>query len=191
MSSTLAVETLNSAEILTQITGQQVLKRHLTPRILFLSAMTTVLVGVAYADGRLAEREKVYLQKVLKQFVSPESGLGKMISLMLKGVQKHKIYARLDAIERLTDSLSVSEKLIILGFGHRLAIADGHAEAQERQYLDTVANAIGVPTQQVKALFSCLDGKQSEVNPTAVEELRWLLDPHSNSKFQLKDVQNP
>ncbi len=177
MASTLTAETLDSAEILTQITGQQVLDRHLSPQIMFLSAMTTVLVGVAYADGQLAEREKIYLQKVLKQFVPTESSLGKMISLMLKGVRKHKIYTRLDAITTLTSSLSISEKLIILGFGHRLAIADGHAEAQERQYLDTVANSIGVPNQQAKTLFSCLDGRQSEVNPEAVKELRWLLDP--------------
>ncbi|MGI8932517.1 MAG: TerB family tellurite resistance protein, partial [Phormidesmis sp.] len=138
MSSTLAAKKLNGADILTQITGQTVLDRHLTPRVMFLSAMTTVLVGVAYADGQLADREKLYLQKVLSQFASPESSLGKMISLMLKGIRKHEIYNRLDAISCLTDSLSVSEKLIILGFGHRLAIADGCAEAQERKYLNTV-----------------------------------------------------
>ena len=177
MSSTVTERALSRSEILTQITGQSVLDRHLTPRIMFLSAMTTVLVGVAYADGQLAESEKVYLQKVLGQFVLPESNLGKMITLMLKGVRKHKIYESSDAISCLTDSLSVSEKLIILGFGHRLAIADGHAEAQERQYLDTVANSIGVPNQQAKTLSFCLYGKQSEVSPEAVEKLRWLLDP--------------
>ncbi|MBE9063079.1 dynamin family protein, partial [cf. Phormidesmis sp. LEGE 11477] len=185
MSSSLEARTLDSAELLTQITGQQVLNRDLTPRIMFLSSMVTVLVGVAYADGQLADRESLYLQKVLSQFVSPKSSLGKMISLMLKGVQRHKIYARPNAIGCLMSTLSVSEKLIILGFGCRLAIADGHAEAQERQYLETVASAAAVPTQQIKALFSCLDGKQSEVNQDAVEELRWLLDPQ---RFQSIDT---
>ncbi len=185
MSLTLAAKKLNGAEILTQITGQKVLERHLTPRVMFLSAMTTVLVGVAYADGQLAGREKLYLQKVLSQLASPKSSLGKMISLMLKGIRKHEIYNRLDAISCLTDSLSVSEKLIILGFGHRLAIADGCAEAQERKYLNTVASAIDVPADQVKALLSCLDNKRSEVKQEAVEELRWLLDPQ---RFQNIDA---
>ncbi|CAN5794193.1 hypothetical protein BH23CYA1_BH23CYA1_07110 [soil metagenome] len=185
MSSTLAAKKLNGADILTQITGQKVLDRHLTPRVMFLSAMTTVLVGVAYADGQLADREKLYLQKVLSQFASPESSLGKMISLMLKGIRKHEIYNRLDAISCLTDSLSVSEKLIILGFGHRLAIADGCAEVQERKYLNTVASVIDVPAHQVKALLSCLDGKRAEVKQEAVEELRWLLDPQ---RFQNIDA---
>ncbi|MEO1386181.1 MAG: dynamin family protein [Cyanobacteria bacterium J06634_6] len=185
MSSTLAVHALDSSEILRQITGQQVLERHLTPRIMFLSAMTTVLVGVAYADGQLAEQEKAYLQKVLNQLVSSRSGMRKLASLMLKGIRKDKTYTRLDAISCLTESLSASEKLIILGFGYGLAIADGHTEARERQYLDTVASAIDVPAQQVEALFSCLEGKQSEVKPDTIEELRWLLDPQ---RFQNIDA---
>ncbi len=185
MSSTLAIQAVDSAEILTQITGQQVMKRHLTPRIMFLSAVTTVLVGVAYADGQLAEEEKAYLQEVLNQLVSSRSGMRKLTSLMLKGIRKDKTYARLDAISCLTDTLSVSEKLIILGFGYRLAIADGHAEAQERQYLDTVARAMDIPAQQVEALFSCLEDKQFEVSPDAIEELRWLLDPQ---RFQNIDA---
>lgn len=177
MSSTLEARTLDSAELLTQIMGQKVLKRHLTPRIMFLSSMATVLVGVAYADGQLADREKIYLQKLLSQFVSPKSSFGKMISRMLMGVQRHKIYTRPAALICLTSSLSASEKLVILGFGYRLAMADGHAEAKERQYLETVASDIDIAPQQVKALFSCLSGKQSEVDKDTLKGLHWLLDP--------------
>lgn len=185
MSSTPAVKTLNSAEILTQITGQKVLDRHLTPQVMFLSAMTTVLVGVIYADGELADKEKLYIQRVLNQFVSPSSSLGKMISLMLKGVRKSKIYSQLEALKCLTETLSASEKLIILGFGYRLASADGNVDIREKQYLRTVANAINVSSQQLSAMFSCLDGKHSEVEESAVEELRWLLDPQ---RFQNIDA---
>ncbi|MGC1305788.1 MAG: dynamin family protein [Phormidesmis sp.] len=177
MSSTLAAKKLNGAEILTQITGQKILERHLTSQVMFLSAMTTVLVGVTCADGNIADQEKRYLQKVLSQFASPSSNVGKMISLMLKGVRKHKIYSRLEELKCLTETLSLSEKLIILGFGYRLATADGTVETQEKQYLRTVANTIDVPAQQLNALFSCLDGKPTEVEESAVEELRSLLDP--------------
>ena len=177
MSSTLETRTLDSAKILAQITGQNLPNQHLTPQIMFLSAMTSVLAGVAYSDGQLTDQEKLCFKETLSQLVSPKSSAGKIISLMLKGIQKHKIYTDIDAIGCLANELSVSEKLIILGFGHRLAIADGYVEAKERQYLDTVASAIGVPDQHVKAFFSCLDNKQSEVSPDAIEELRWLLDP--------------
>ena len=177
MSSTLAAKKLNSAEILTQITGQTVLDRHLTPQVMFLTAMTAVLVGVVYADGEVANQEKLDFQRVLKQFASPDSSLGKMISLMLKDVQKSRIYSNLDALKCLTETLSTSEKLIILGFGYRLATADGTVKTQEKQYLHTVANVVDVSDQQLNAMFSCLDGRQSEIAEEAVAELRWLLDP--------------
>ncbi|EDX84577.1 Dynamin family protein [Synechococcus sp. PCC 7335] len=108
-----------------------------------------------------------------------------MISQMLKGVQRHKIYARPNAISCLMSTLSVSEKLIILGFGSRLAISDGYAAVKERQYLNTVASTIDVPAQQLKALSSCISGKQSEVDQDVVEELRCLLDPQ---RFQNIDA---
>ena len=185
MSSTLATKKLNSAEILTQITGQPVLAHHLTPKVMFLSAMTTVLVGVTYADGEVADQEKRYLQNVLSQFVSPVSSLGKTTSLMLKGVRKSKTYLNWSALKCLTETLSPSEKLIILGFGYRLALADGTVEAQEKKYLHTVANTIDVPNKHVNAMLSCLNGEQSEVVEDVVKELRWLLDPQ---RFQNIDA---
>ena len=185
MSSTVAAKKLNSAEILTQITGQTVLDRHLTPQVMFLSAMTAVLVGVIYADGEAADQEKLDFKRALKQFTSPDSSLGKMISLMLKDVQKSRIYSNLEALKCLAETLSTSKKLIILGFGYRLASADGIVKVQEKQYLHTVANAVDVPSQQLNAMIACLDGKQSEISEEAVEELRWLLDPQ---RFQNIDA---
>lgn len=185
MSSVTAQSKLSRTEILTQITGQKEFSDRLTPQVMFALALTAVLAGVAYADGNLEDREKQYLQKVLKQFISPGSSLGKMVTSMLQGMRQHKIYARLDAITYLASPLSISEKLIVLGFGHRLAVADGHAEAQERRYLETIASNIGVPEQQTNALFSCLDGDQSKVSSEDIEELRWLLDPQ---RFQAIDT---
>ncbi len=115
MSSTLAAKRLNSAGILTQITGQTVLSHHLTPQVMFLSSMTAVLVGVTYADGEVADQEKKYLQKVLTQFVSPDSDIKETISLMVKGVRKTETYSNTEALRCLMETLSLSEKLVILG----------------------------------------------------------------------------
>jgi uncharacterized tellurite resistance protein B-like protein len=79
MTSTLSVTNLSSAEILKQITGQEIQNHHLTPRVMFLSSLATVLVGVIYADNNLADEERKYTQKILSQFVLPESSTGKMV----------------------------------------------------------------------------------------------------------------
>lgn len=55
---TLAVRKLTSARILAHSIGKRVLNRYLTPRIMFLSAIASVLVGVAYTDERPNDTEE-------------------------------------------------------------------------------------------------------------------------------------
>ena len=184
MSLTLSTPNLSSIEILTLITGRRVLPQHLTPRVMFLSSLTTVLVGVTYADGQLANEEVRYLQRVLSQFVAPDSALGQMISLMMKGVRRHRTYAHQSSLKCLTQTLSESEKLIILCFGCRLAAADGCTEGAEKRYLCQVAAAMSMSAQYVGALFLLTDGKPNQVDEAVANELRCLIDPQ---RFQSID----
>ena len=160
------------------------LPQHLTPRVMFLSSLTTVLVGVTYADGQLADEEIRYLQRVLSQFVAPDSASGQMISLMMNGVRKHRTYAHQGSLKCLTQTLSESEKLIILCFGCRLAAADGCTEDAEKRYLCQVAAAMSMPAKYVGALFLLTDGKPNQVDEAVANELRCLIDPQ---RFQSID----
>jgi uncharacterized tellurite resistance protein B-like protein/GTPase SAR1 family protein len=177
MTSTISVTELSSAEILTQITGQEIQSHHLTPRVMFLSSLATVLVGVTYADQTLADEERLYVQKVLSQFVLPESGTGKMVKLMLQGIRKNRIYVNSGALKSLVRTLSASEKLLLLGFGYKLAAVDGSVGELEKLYLRQISKVLSIPDEHLNVLSSCLTGEGVSPDWDAIEELRYLLDP--------------
>lgn len=174
---TLSTAEITSAEILTQITGQSVQTHQLTPRLLFLSGMATVLVGTIYADGQLADQEKHYLQRVLRQFVTPESSFGQMISLLVRGIRKNRTYANQSTLTCLTQTLSESERLLILGFGCRLAISDGEVEQREVDYLRQVAIALNISDSYAIALLTNPETDTPDVDASVFNELHCLLDP--------------
>lgn len=177
MPSTLSTVGITSSEILTQITGRAVQTDQLTPRLLFLSGMATVLVGTIYADGQLADQEKHYLQKVLKHFVTSDSSFSQMISLMVRGIRKNRTYANQSALTCLTQTLSESERLLILGLGCRLALADGEVEQRELAYLRQAAIALNISDNYVIALLTNPATDTPDVAASVFDELHCLLDP--------------
>ncbi len=185
MTSTLSVTELSSAEILTQITGQQIQSHHLTPRVMFLSSLSTVLVGVTYADEKVADEEKLYIQKILSQFAVPESINSNLVKVMIQGIRKHRTYLHSGALKRLAQTLSPSEKLLVVGLGCKLATADGSVGESEKQYLCKITQAISVPNEHLNVLLSCLANDGVNSHWDSIEELRYLLDPQ---RFQNIDL---
>jgi uncharacterized tellurite resistance protein B-like protein/GTPase SAR1 family protein len=177
MTSTLSATELSSTEILTQITGQEIQSYHLTPRVMFLSSLVTVLVGVTYADHVLADEERLYVQRILSQFVLPESETGQMVKLMLQGIRKNRTYTNLDALENLVQTLSASERLLLLGFGCKLATVDGFVGKPENQYLCQVAKVISISNEHLNVLLSRLANEDIDSDRVAIKELFYLLDP--------------
>ena len=141
-------------------------------------------MGVAYADEQLRVEEKKYFQRVISQFVSPDSSLGQTIRLMIKGVCRNKIYSQLQSIKCLVQALSESERLIILCFGCRLSAADGCVQSSEKRYLCQVAEAMSMPAQYIATLFFLADGDYTKADPFIVSELKQLIDPQ---RFQSID----
>lgn len=177
MHSTLSKANVSNSEILSLILGQDSVPQHLTHQVTFIAAMTTILAGVAYADGRLEDTERKYVQQLLSQFASPESSLGETIRFMIKGICQHKMYAQPDSIKYLSQELCDAEKLVILCFGCKLASVDGHVELQEKRYLCKVAADMFLPAQYVATVFLLFEGNYTEANPDALKEVRCLLDP--------------
>lgn len=170
------------AELLSQITGQKIRQETLTPRLIFLAALATVLVGVTFADNQVTDEEKQQLQKILSQFIPPSSGMNSLVKLMLQGVQKHQIYRKPNELLKLTNSLSESEKLLLLGFGYEISMADGSIAPQEQKYLQAIAKCFNVATQHLAVLEAGIS--KQDVDPTALDEVNNLLDP---TRFQSLD----
>jgi GTPase Era involved in 16S rRNA processing len=102
---------------------------------------------------------------------------------MIKGVQQSKLYTKPDGLIKLTKELSDSERLLLIGFGYEIAIADGSIDPKERQYLQMIGDRLHLSDQLLSVLEESLT-RQSVSHPPTVTEIRYLLDP---ARFQSLD----
>ncbi|PSB13230.1 dynamin family protein, partial [filamentous cyanobacterium Phorm 46] len=58
-----------TVELVSRLTGQNLRKEDITPPILFLAALITVLLGVINADGTVGAEEKQQLATTLKELI--------------------------------------------------------------------------------------------------------------------------
>ncbi|MBD2070292.1 dynamin family protein [Leptolyngbya sp. FACHB-671] len=174
---------LDTVQLLSRITGKEFQQRHLTPRITFLAALATVLIGVTYADNQATDGEKLRLQKILNQFIPARSGISQLVKLMIQGVRQHRTYAKSSEITKLTRYLSESEKLLLIAFGYEIAIADGSVDSVEQRYVQAIAKCMEVQPRHLAVIEAGLT-KQEAVDPDALSEVQNLLDP---TRFQAID----
>jgi uncharacterized tellurite resistance protein B-like protein/predicted GTPase len=171
------------ADLLSQLLGEPLPTRQIPDLWVFLAALSTVLVGVTYADSQVTDAEKQRLKKILAQFMTAGNDLNQIIKLLIKGVQQSKLYNKPDDLVRLTERLSAPERLLLVAFGYEIATADGTIDSKERQYLHTVADRLQIGSQLLVVLEESFTG-QPISNESAAEEIRYLLDP---SRFQVLD----
>ncbi len=60
-------------DFLSRITGQKLNKKDVTPPVIFLASLVTVLLGVIFVDGTVAEEEKKRLLITLYRFSTPST----------------------------------------------------------------------------------------------------------------------
>lgn len=164
------------AELLSQLTGHELHSKQVTRLLIFLSALSTVLVGVTYADSQVTDEEKQRLQRILTQFIPSNSSLYQLVRLILKGVQQHKAYRNSHTLTQLVASLSESEKLLLIAFGYEIAAADGSIDPQEQKYLQALAHHFGIDPQHASVLETGLAG-QALTRPEALQDIYNLLAP--------------
>ncbi|WP_292833367.1 hypothetical protein [Nostoc sp. JL33] len=114
-----------TVELLSQITGQKLTPKNLTLPVIFLANLVTVLLGVIFVDGTVAESEKQRLLTTLYRFSIPESDVRKLTHLMIKGVKQNQVYKQINNLLSLAAPLSESEKLLLIGFGYEMSAVDG------------------------------------------------------------------
>lgn len=176
--------TSETVDLLSRITGQKLSQRDITPQVLFLASLVTVLMGVIFVDGTVEEQEKQRLLKILYRFSLPESDVRRLTHLMIKGVKEHQTYKKIQYLLKLTSPLSESEKILLIGFGYEISIADGEIDVREKQYLEIVAKNLGVKSEYLE-VFEIAFTHQENFDTNALNEVHFLLDP---SRFQELDI---
>ncbi|MGV0029408.1 tellurite resistance TerB family protein [Phormidesmis priestleyi] len=149
----------NIADLLSQLIGEPIPTSQIPDLWVFLASLSTVLGGVTYADLQVTDAEKQRLKKILTQFMPAGNDLSQITKLMIKGVQQSKLYTKLDDLVRLTEQLSVPERLLLLAFGYEIATADGTIDPKERQYLHTVASCLQIDFQLLVVLEESFTGQ--------------------------------
>ncbi|MBD2076980.1 dynamin family protein [Phormidium sp. FACHB-592] len=163
-------------ELLSRITGKKLEAREVTPPVLFLSALITVLLGVMFADQRVTEEEKQRWQKTLTRFMPAEGQVRQLTQLLSKGIREQKVYAHAEQTLTLLSSFSESERLLLIGFGYEMSAADGAIDEAEKQYLRQVALLMGLKPGYVEVLEAGFT-QQAVQDLAALAAVKSLLDP--------------
>jgi len=172
-----------TVELVSLLTGQKIRKEDITPPILFLTGLVTVLVGVSYADGMVSAEEKQRLAATLRELIPADNSLRQLAMPVANNVQKHKIYSKLPMLLALTACFSEEEKLLLISFGYQMSAADGTMDDREKQYLTIIANKLGIDGRYLTVLEASFSS-QAIADTAALAEVHRLLD---SAQFQSLD----
>ncbi|MEM7714191.1 MAG: dynamin family protein [Cyanobacteria bacterium P01_A01_bin.68] len=165
-----------AVDLLSHLTGKNLSQRDVTPPVIFLASLVTVLLGVIFVDGKVAEEEKKRLLTTLYRFSTSESDVRKLTHLIMKGVKEHQLYRKSDDLRTLTASLTESQRLLLIGFGYEMSAADGEIDFREKKYLEILGTHLNINLQDL-AVLEVAFTHQSSVDSSALEEVRFLLEP--------------
>jgi GTPase Era involved in 16S rRNA processing/uncharacterized tellurite resistance protein B-like protein len=168
--------------LLSNIFGQPIKSQQINPKLLFMAALMTAMLGSLCADGVVAEEEKETFQRIFNQFFPAESRMGQLVRVLKKGIQRHGLFQDLSHLSLLAQDLSESEKLLVLAFACEIAIADGTVAAEETQYLRQMIGHLELPPNYLETLLSAFQAQSTD--PDSVLDVHNLLDP---SRFQAHD----
>ncbi|WP_377477765.1 MAG: dynamin family protein [Microcoleus anatoxicus] len=174
---------LQMVELVSLLTGQRLRREDMTPPILFLPGLVTVLLGVIYADGTVGAEEIQRLGATLTALIPTNHSLRPLVMRMVKGVREHKIYKKLPELLALTACFSEEERLLLISFGYQMSAADGTMHDREKQYLTLIADRLGVDARYLTVLEASFSS-QTISDTAALAEVHSLLDP---ARFQSFD----
>jgi uncharacterized tellurite resistance protein B-like protein len=173
-----------AVDLLSHITGQKLSQRDLTPPVIFLAALVTILLGVIFADSQVTTQEEQRLQATLNKFIPPTGNVRQLTELMVKGVRQNLDHTKPSKLLRLSAPLSKSERLLLICFGYEMSAADGAMDASERRYLELIGDRLNINPRHL-AVLEALFSHQETVDTAAWEEVQSLLDP---SRFHELDT---
>ncbi|MGB7892236.1 MAG: dynamin family protein [Microcoleus sp.] len=172
-----------TVELVSLLTGQRLRKEDITPPVLFLAGLVTVLLGVINADGTFGAEEKQQLATTLRELIPANNSLQKLALPMVKSVTQHQAYKKFPVLLALTACFSEVEKLLLISFGYQMSVADGSMDDREKQYLKNIGDRLGVDARYLTVLEASFSS-QAIADTAALAEVYTLLDP---ARFQSLD----
>ncbi|MEG4090286.1 dynamin family protein [Microcoleus sp. Pol12B4] len=172
-----------TVELFSLLTGQKLRKEDITPPLLFLAGLVTVLLGVIHADGTVSAEEKQRLRTTFTELIPANNSLRPLVMPMVKSVQDRQVYNKVTVLLALTACFSEEEKLLLISFGYQMSAADGTIDEREKQYLQNIANRLGIAGRFLTVLEASFSS-QTISDTAALAEVHSLLDP---AQFQALD----
>ena len=170
-------------ELLSRISRQKLREKDITPLVVFLTALISILRGVMIIDRTIAVEEEERLQKTLKAFAAGDPHRIELIQRLVKGVSKQQVYFNPTELLTLTAFFSESEKLLLVGSGYEMSAVDGYIDMREQMYLQSIANRLSLDPRHI-AVVDTLFTKEGELDSEAFVEVQALLAP---SEFSSRD----
>lgn len=175
--------TAEVVELLCRISRQKLREQDITPLVVFLTALISIMRGVMVIDSTIAAQEEERLQKTLKAFASDDRERVELIQRLVKGISKQQVYFNPTELLTLTALFSESEKLLLIGSGYEMSAADGYIDLREQMYLQSIANRLGLDSRHI-AVIDTLFTKEGTLDSEAFAEVKALLDP---SQFESRE----
>ncbi len=172
----LSLVNADTIDLLSRITSKKLQAQDLTPTLLFLAALLTVLLGVIFADTAVVYREEQRLQGMLDSLVPTDEDMKQMTQFMIGGIDWHHVYINPIDWLTLTAPLSYAERLLLLSLGYEMSRVDGNVDPREVTYLQEVGHRLEIADRHLVALeYSFSGGNPPQAS--ALDEVRQLLAP--------------
>jgi len=171
-------------ELVSLLTGQKLRKEDITPPVLFMGGLVTVLLGVIHADGTVSAEETQRLRATLTELIPPNSSFGPLVMPMVKGVREQQVYKKMQELLALTACFSEEDKLLLISFGYQMSAADGTMDDSEKEYLILIGNTLEIDSRYL-AVLEARFSNQAIADTAALAEVHRLLDP---AQFQSLDA---
>ncbi|MBE9187998.1 dynamin family protein [Microcoleus sp. LEGE 07076] len=165
-----------TVELVSRLTGQKLRQEDITPPVLFLAGLVTVLLGVIHADGTVSAEETQRLRTTFTELIPANNSLRQLVMLMVKGVRDRQVYNKVTVLLALTACFSEEEKLLLISFGYQMSAADGTIEERAKEYLQNIANRLGIAGRYLTVLEASFSS-QAIRDTAALAEVHSLLDP--------------
>lgn len=170
-------------ELLSRISRQKLREQDITPLVVFVTALISILRGVMIIDRTIAVEEEERLQKTLKAFASGDPERIELIQRLVKGISKQQVYFNPTELLTLTAFFSESEKLLLIGSGYEMSAVDGNIDLREQMYLQSIGNRLGLDSRHI-AVVDTVFTKEGTLNQEDFAEVKALLAP---SEFESRD----
>lgn len=169
-------------ELISRLTGQKLHQEDITPPVLFLAVLITVLLGVIHADGTVSA-EKTQRLWNLMELIPANHSFRQLVMPIVNCVEEQQIYKKIQELLALTACFSEEEKLLLISFGYQMSAADGKMDDRETGYLTLIGNRLEIDSRYL-AVLSASFNNQTISDTAALVEVHSLLDP---AQFQSLD----